>query len=252
MSNFSSIASSPIASEPCTTLSSGSTSFNSIANGSDCCTSPSTRYTLCTPLQPTLLVQNTKRLSINSDTSLVYYDHDDFMKDFCNADLQGKDSPEITATVPVATSANLAQKHSRWMTRVDLSVDAAPANNSRVKTLEDVCSHRHFTPRECFDSNDQRSRCSLLAESHLGLSPPRMKPPVTKRCQNLRPGKHRHEYRSTHLATVRDSIKRIHAKQLEHSTVIDHLETSSLPTKPPLSIAGQLPWRSSNDFYAVA
>ncbi|KAG1764496.1 hypothetical protein EV702DRAFT_1215397 [Suillus placidus] len=63
-----------------------SISSNPITNDSRS-TSPSTTCsTLCTPLLPISPVQNAKRLSIDSDTTLIDHD-DDFMKDFSDADL---------------------------------------------------------------------------------------------------------------------------------------------------------------------
>ncbi|KAG1815432.1 hypothetical protein EV424DRAFT_1628133 [Suillus variegatus] len=82
------ILSNPIATEPCSTLPDLIISLNPIADDSYC-TPPSTACsTLCgTPILPTPLVQNTKRLSIDSDTILI--DHgDDFMKDFSGVDLE--------------------------------------------------------------------------------------------------------------------------------------------------------------------
>ncbi|KAG2138803.1 hypothetical protein BD769DRAFT_1699488 [Suillus cothurnatus] len=55
------------------------------------------------------------------------------------------------------------------------------------------------------------------------IATPRLKPPDTRRYQNFRPGRYKHESRSARLAVVRDSIKHTHAK-LEHITMIDHLE----------------------------
>jgi hypothetical protein len=89
-----SILSNPITNEPRSTSPSASISSNQIANDFFC-TSPSTTCsTLCSPLLLTSPVQNTKRLSIDSDTTLVDPD-DDFVTDFSDTDLQENTFPEV-------------------------------------------------------------------------------------------------------------------------------------------------------------
>ncbi|KAG1854825.1 hypothetical protein DFJ58DRAFT_841308 [Suillus subalutaceus] len=129
-----------------------SISSNQIANDSYC-TSPST-CTLCTPLLPTSPNWNAKRLSIDSDTTLINH-NDDFVKDFSAVGLQD--------------DSNCS------------SGDLLPG----MKTIDDS------------SGASQQTQLQISARA---------------------------DTKSAHLAAVRDSIKRTHAKQLEHTTMINHLE----------------------------
>jgi hypothetical protein len=80
--------------EPCSNSPSASIYSNQIANDSFCTSPSSTCSTLCTPLLPNSPVQNAKRLSIDSDSTLI--DHaDDFAMDFSDADLQENTFSEV-------------------------------------------------------------------------------------------------------------------------------------------------------------
>ncbi|KAG1899463.1 uncharacterized protein F5891DRAFT_980996 [Suillus fuscotomentosus] len=94
VSDFSTAADSiSIAIEPCSTLPDLIISLNPISDDSYC-TPPSTACsTLCMPISPTPLVQNTKRLSIDSDTTVVDHD-DDFMTDLSGVDLEESNIPQ--------------------------------------------------------------------------------------------------------------------------------------------------------------
>ncbi|KAG1864876.1 hypothetical protein F4604DRAFT_1782462 [Suillus subluteus] len=222
MSDFSiatdSISSNPIATEPCNVSLTASISSNPITNDSYC-TSPST-CTICTPLLPTSPNWNAKRLSIDSDTTLV--DHDaDFMKDFSAVGLQENTFPEDDSN---CSSGDLLLGM-KALTIDDLSV---PSQWTQLQSI--ILKDTYRTTSAATDASDlMDASTQTTTRLSLGSIPPqivtpRLKPPDTKRYQNFRPGRHKHKSRSARLAAVCDSIKRTHAKQLEDTTMINHLE----------------------------
>ncbi|KAG1793090.1 uncharacterized protein HD556DRAFT_1375409, partial [Suillus plorans] len=223
-----SILSNPIATEPCSTppIASITTepcstppdliiSLNPIADDSYC-TPPSTaRSPLCTPIPLTPPVPNTKRLSIDSDTTVV--DHDDFMKDFSGADLEESNIPQDdsdcssgyllpgTKAPTIDDSSGPSQR-----TQVQPILEDGNLTTTDILLLGDASTQTIATP----------SLGSILPE----IVSPQLKPPDTKRHQNFRPGKYKRESRSARLAAVCGSIERTRSKQQEHATVINDLE----------------------------
>ncbi|KAG2046231.1 hypothetical protein BDR06DRAFT_965281 [Suillus hirtellus] len=223
-----SISSNPIATKPCSTppivsIATDSCSTppnviipNPIANDSCSTQLSNTCSTLCTPILPTSPVQNTKRLSIDSDATLIDRD-DDFMKDFFGADLEEgsnfQDNGDCSSSDLVPGTKALTMDDS-----------SGPPQRTQVQpiTLEDG----HLTTTEVSLLVDASIR--TITTPSLGSIPqivsPQLKLPDTKRHQNLRPGRHKRESRSTRLAAVRRSIERTHSKPQEHATVINDLE----------------------------
>ncbi|KAG1899487.1 uncharacterized protein F5891DRAFT_400826 [Suillus fuscotomentosus] len=213
-----SILSNPIATEPCSIPPSISIateprstppdltiSLNSIAN--DSCTSPSTTCSaICTPILPTSPVQNTKRLSIDSGTTLVDHD-DDFVKGFFDADLR-------ESTIPQDDSDCSSSDLLPWTKALTINNSSGPFQRPGTQLQPNILEDGHLTTTDI----------SLLVDASTQTITPRLKPPDTKRHQNFRPARHKCESRSTRLAAVRGSIERTHSKQLEHATVIDDLE----------------------------
>ncbi|KAG1768906.1 hypothetical protein EV702DRAFT_1143480 [Suillus placidus] len=215
-----SISLNPIATEPCSTPP-ASISSNPIANDSRS-TSPSTTCsTLCTPLLPILLVQNAKHLSIDSDTTLVDHD-DDFVKDFSDADL----SQESTFSEDDGNCSS----GSLLPGMEALTIDDLSGPSQRMQLQPIILKDRHRTMSTTMvvlplmDASTQTTTSLSLGSIPPQIVTPRLKPPNMKWHQNLRPGRHKHKSRSTRLAAVCDSMERAHAKQLEHTTMIDHLE----------------------------
>ncbi|KAG1780807.1 hypothetical protein EV702DRAFT_1276110 [Suillus placidus] len=212
-----------MATEPCRSTSlPASISPNPIANDSRS-TSPSTTCsTLSTPSLPISPVQNAKRLSINSDTTLVE-DDDDFVKDFSDADLSQEGTfPEDDGD---CSSGSLLPGTKA------LTIDDSSGPSQRTQLQPIILKDRHRTTSTAtdvlplMDASTQTTTTLSLGSIPPQIVTPRLKPPDTKRrYQNFRPDRHKHESRSTRLAAVRDSIERAHAKQLEHTIMIDHLE----------------------------
>ncbi|KAG2048489.1 hypothetical protein BDR06DRAFT_962589 [Suillus hirtellus] len=192
-----------IATEPRSTPPDVIISPNSIANDTHC-TSPSTTCSaICTPILPTSALQNTKRLSIDSDTTLVDHD-DDFVKGFFDADLR---ESTILQDDSDCSSSDLLP----W-------TEALTINNSK---------DGHLTTTDIsllVDASTQKITTPSLGSIPPQIVTPRLKPPDTKRHQNFRPGRYKRESRSNRLTAVRGSIERTHSKQLEHATVINDLE----------------------------
>ncbi|KAG1864850.1 hypothetical protein F4604DRAFT_1928663 [Suillus subluteus] len=221
MSDFSiatdSIPSNPIATESCDVSLSASISSNPTIANDSYCTSPST-CTLCTPSLPTSPIWNAKRLSIDSDTTLVDHD-DDFMKDFSVAGLQESTFLE--------DDSNCSSGDLLGMETIDDS--SGPSQRTQLQSI--ILKDRYRTTSAAtdvsllMDASTQTTTRLSLGSIPPQIVTPRLKPPDTKRHHNFRPGRHKRESRSTRLAAVRDSIKRAHAKQLrEHITMIGHLE----------------------------
>ncbi|KAG2346746.1 hypothetical protein BDR05DRAFT_958905 [Suillus weaverae] len=218
-----SISSNPIVTEPCSTSPPASISPNPIANDSRS-TSPSTTCsTLCTPLLlPISPVQNAKRLSIDSDATLVE-DDDDFVKDFSDADFSQESTfPEDDGD---CSSGSLLPDTKA------LTIDDSSGPSQRTQLQPIILKDRHRTTSTAMDvsplmdASTQTTTTLSLGSIPPQIVTPRLKPPDTKRrYQNFRPGRHKHESRCTRLAAVHDSIERAHAKQLEHITTIDRLE----------------------------
>ncbi|KAG1817047.1 uncharacterized protein BJ212DRAFT_147630 [Suillus subaureus] len=211
-----SISSNPIATEPCSISSFASISPNLIANDS-CCTSPST-CTLCTPLLPTSPIWNAKRLSIDSDTTLVDHD-DDFVKDCSDAGLQESIFPEDDSD---CSSGDLL----RLLGTKALTIDDSSGPSQRTQLQPIILKDRYRTTSAVTDVPPLVDASPLTTTRlSLGSIPPqivtpRLKPPDTKRHHSFRPGRHKHESRSARLAAARDSMKHARAKQLEHITMI--------------------------------
>ncbi|KAG1773595.1 hypothetical protein EV702DRAFT_565997 [Suillus placidus] len=212
-----SISSNPMATEPCSTSPLASISSNPIANDSYS-TSPSTTCsTLCTPLLPISPVQNAKRLSADSDTTLVDHD-DDFVKDFSDTDL----SQESTFPEDDGDFSGGSQLPGTKALTIDDS--SGPSQWMQLQPIILKDSHRTTSTATdvspLMNASTQTTTTLSLGSIPPQVVTPRLKPPDTKRHQNFRPGRHKHESRSTRLAAVRDSIERAHAKQLEHTTMI--------------------------------
>ncbi|KAG1793080.1 uncharacterized protein HD556DRAFT_1375331, partial [Suillus plorans] len=206
-----------IATDSCSTQPDVIISPNLIANDS-CSTQPSnTCSTLCTPILPTSPVPNTKRLSMDSDTTLVDH-HDDFMKDFSGVDLQERN---ILQDDSDCSSGDLLQGTK------PLAIDdwSGPSQRTQVQpiTLEDG----RLTTTDASLLVDASTH--TIATPSLGSIPtqivsPQLKPPDTKRHHNFRPGRHKRESRSARLAAARGSIECTRSKQQEHATAINDLE----------------------------
>ncbi|KAG2048510.1 hypothetical protein BDR06DRAFT_776244 [Suillus hirtellus] len=202
-----------IATEPCSTSPNLIISLNPIADDS-CSAQPSnTCSTLCTPILPTSPVQNAKRLSIDSDTTLVNYD-DDFMKDFSGLDLEESNIPQddsdcssgdlFPGTKPLAID-DLKGPSQRTQVQ-PITLEDGRLTTTDASLLVDTSTHTIATPS--------------LGSTPTQIVSPQLKPPDMKRHQNFRPGRHKHKPRSARLAAVRRSIERTHSKQQEHATVI--------------------------------
>ncbi|KAG1786023.1 uncharacterized protein HD556DRAFT_1417776 [Suillus plorans] len=218
VSDFSTAADSiSIATEPCSTQPDIIISPNLIANDS-CSTQPSnTCSTLCTPILPTSPVPNTKRLSMDSDTTLVDH-HDDFMKDFSGVDLQERN---ILQDDSDCSSGDLFQGTK------PLAIDDWSGPSQRTQLPLIILEGGRLTTTDASLLVDTSTH--TIASPSLGSIPtqivsPQLKPPDTKRHHNFRPGRHKRESRSTRLAAVRGSIERTRSKQQEHATVINDLE----------------------------
>ncbi|KAG2358845.1 hypothetical protein BDR07DRAFT_1379122 [Suillus spraguei] len=178
---------------------------------SDCCTSSFTSP-----------VQNTKRLSIDSDTTLVDHCDDDFAKDFSDADHQESTFHKDDSN---CSGSNLPYPGTESFTIDDPD---GPSESQRMQLQPIIPRDRNRTTSAftevplLVDTSTQTT--TVLSESLGSISPPivtpRLKPPDTKWHRNFRSGRYKHESRSTRLAAVRDSIKRTRTKQLEHATMI--------------------------------
>ncbi|KAG2160003.1 uncharacterized protein EDB93DRAFT_1112921 [Suillus bovinus] len=184
-----SILSNPIATESCSTPPCLLTSPNPIANDSDYCTSPYTCSTLCTPILPPSPVQNAKRFSIDSDTTLVDHDND-FVRDLSDADIQESTCPQDD----------------------DDLTGPSPSQRTQLQPI---------IPED----GPQTIATLSLGSNMPQIVSPQLKPPDKKRHRNFRPGRDKHASRSTRVVAVRGSIERAYAKQqVEHTAIIDHLE----------------------------
>ncbi|KAG2142889.1 uncharacterized protein EDB93DRAFT_1292593 [Suillus bovinus] len=198
-----SISSNPIATESCSTPPCLLIPPNSIANDSDCCTSPSTYPTLCTP---TLLlpspVQNEKRLSIDSDTTLVDHDND-FVRDLSDQDLQQSTCPQ---------DDNDCSSGPPQRTKLQpIILQDGPLTTTDISLLVDASTQTTTTP----------SLGNIMPQ----IVSPQLKTPDTKQHRNFRPPRHKHAPRSIRVVAVRGSIERTYAKQqVEHTAIIHHLE----------------------------
>ncbi|KAG1854855.1 hypothetical protein DFJ58DRAFT_841336 [Suillus subalutaceus] len=207
-----SISSNPIATESC-----GISLSASISSNLDSCTSPST-CTLCTPL---LSTWNAKRLSNGSDTTLI--DHDDnFMKDFSAADLQ---ESTLSKDDSDCSSGDLL------LGMKALTIDGSSGPSQRTQLQSMILKDGRQTTSAATDVSLSLMDASAQTTTGLSLGSilpqiviPWLKPPDMKRHQNFHPGRDKHKSRLARLAAVRDSIKRTHTKQLEHITMINHLE----------------------------
>ncbi|KAG2110588.1 uncharacterized protein F5147DRAFT_689171 [Suillus discolor] len=205
-----------IATEPCSTPPDIIISPNLIENDTYC-TPPSTASsTLCTPILPTSPVQNTKRLSIDSDTTLV--DHDDnFVKDFFDADLQ-----ESTILQDDSDCSS-----SELLTGTKSPTIDDPSGPSQRTQVPPILEDGHLTTTDVslfVDASTQTITTPSLGCILPQIVSPQLKPPDTKRHHNFRPGRHKRESRSTRLAAVRASIERTRSKKQEHATAINDLE----------------------------
>ncbi|KAG2142901.1 uncharacterized protein EDB93DRAFT_1292619 [Suillus bovinus] len=181
------ISSNPISTESCSTPPSVLFSPNPMANDSYC-TSPSTCSTLCTPILQTSPIQNAKRLSIDSYTTLVD-DDDDFVKDLSDADL-------YESTFAKRTQLQLIILEDGPLTATDLSL-LVDASTQTTTTL----SRQHYV-----------SDCLASAETP-GYQTASEFPPMQRQAS-----------RSTRVVAVRGSIERAYAKQqVEHAAIIHHL-----------------------------
>ncbi|KAG1878665.1 hypothetical protein C8R48DRAFT_830450 [Suillus tomentosus] len=226
-----SISSNPIATEPCSIPPSVSIateprstppdvtiSPNSIAN--DSCTSPSTTCSaICTPILPTSPVQNTKRLSIDSGTTLVDHD-DDFVKGFFDADIR-------ESTIPQDDSDCFSSDLLPWTKALTINNSSGPSQRPGTQLQPIILEDGHLTTTDASLLVDTSAH--TIATPSLGSTPteivsPQLKPPDTKQHQNFRPGRHKRESRSTRLAGVRRSIECTPSKQQEHATAINDLE----------------------------
>ncbi|KAG2153034.1 uncharacterized protein EDB93DRAFT_1136132 [Suillus bovinus] len=198
------ISSNPILTESCSTSTPCLlTSPNPIANDSDYCTSPSTCSTLSTPILPPSPVQNAKRLSIDSDTTLVDHDND-FVRDLSDADIQESTCPQDDDDL---TGPSPSQR-----TQLQPIIPAdGPLTTTDISLLVDASTQTTTT----------LSLGSIMPQ----IVSPQLKPPDTKRHRNFRPGRDKRASRSTRVVAVRGSIERTYAKQqVEHTAIIDHLE----------------------------
>ncbi|KAG1815441.1 hypothetical protein EV424DRAFT_1103899 [Suillus variegatus] len=206
-----------IATESCSTPPDLIISPNPIANDSCSTQLSNTCSTLCTPILPTSPVQNAKRLSIDSDTTLVDHD-DDFMKDFSGLDLEKSNIPQddsdcssgdlFPGTKPLAIDDSSGPSQRTQVQPITL--EDGRLTTADASLLVDTSTHTITTPS--------------LGSTPTQIVSPQLKPLDTKRHQNLRPGRHKRESRSTHLAAVRGSIERTSSKQQEHATAINDLE----------------------------
>ncbi|KAG2346550.1 hypothetical protein BDR05DRAFT_946068 [Suillus weaverae] len=216
-------SSNPIATEPPSTSPPASISSNPTSNDSRSTSPYTASSTLCTPLLlPISPVQNAKRLSIDSDTTLVE-DDDDYVKDFSDADLSQKGT--FHEDDGHCSSGSLILPGTKALTIDDSS---GPSQRTQLQPI--ILKDRYQTTSTTtdvsplMDASTQTTTTLSLGSIPSQIVTPRLKPPDTKRHHNLRPGRHKHESGSTRLAAVCDSIERVHAKQLEHTTMIDHLE----------------------------
>ncbi|KAG2110609.1 uncharacterized protein F5147DRAFT_689298 [Suillus discolor] len=213
-----SILSNPIATEPCSTPPIASIATEpSIANDSHCTPPSTTCSTLCTPILPTSPVQNTKRLSIDSDTTLVGHD-DDFMKDFSGVDLEESNIPQDDSD---CASGDL------FPGTKPLAMDDSSEPSQRTQLQPIILEDGHLTTTDVsllVDASTQTIATPSLDNILPQIVSPQLKPPDTKRHQNFRPERHKRESRSTRLAAARGSIERTRSKQQEHATAINDLE----------------------------
>ncbi|KAG1899455.1 uncharacterized protein F5891DRAFT_1278793 [Suillus fuscotomentosus] len=134
-----SILSNPIATEPCSTPPDLIISPNSIADDSYC-TPPSTACsTLGTPILLTSPVQNTKRLSIDSDTTVIDHD-DDFMKDFSGVDLEESNIPQDDSD---CSSGYLLP----WTKAPKINDSSGPSQRTQLQPILEDGHHQENPPK---------------------------------------------------------------------------------------------------------
>ncbi|KAG2143547.1 uncharacterized protein EDB93DRAFT_1155729 [Suillus bovinus] len=158
-----------------------------------------------TPLISVICKKNAKRLSIDSDTTLVDHDND-FVRDLSDADIQESTSFAIDDLTGPSPSQ-----------RTQLSLqpiipEDGPLTTTDISLLVDASTQTDTT----------LSLGSIMPQ----IVSPQLKPPDTKRHRNFRPGRDKHASRSTRVIAVRGSIERAYAKQqVEHTAIIlEHLE----------------------------
>ncbi|KAG1815404.1 hypothetical protein EV424DRAFT_1348405 [Suillus variegatus] len=212
---------------------------NSIANDSYCTPPSTTCSAICTQILPTLGAQNTKRLSIDSNTTLV--DHnDDFMKGFFDADLH-------ESTIPQDDSGCSSSDLLPGTKALTISDSSGPSQRPGTQLQPIILEDGHLMTTDILLLVDASTQ--TIATPSLGSIPPQivmpqLKPPDTKQHQNFRPGRHKvwtcllgsqvlhsPSFVSTNLdsltwplSRVRGSIECTYTKQLEQATVINDLE----------------------------
>ncbi|KAG1878671.1 hypothetical protein C8R48DRAFT_290273 [Suillus tomentosus] len=183
-------------------------SLNPIADDSYYCTPPSTACsTLCTPIPRTPLVQNTKRLSIDSDTTVVDHD-DDFMEDFSDADLEESNIPQN-----------------------DSDCSHGSIERTRFKQQE------HATV-----INDLEQLRPLLAASCLRLS----RLSGIRICAQVDTSANIDPLAWPLSVVASNALTPSNKNTLLRSMTLNNYMTISSPTKLLLSTAGQLPWPRSD------
>ncbi|KAG1864911.1 hypothetical protein F4604DRAFT_1782764 [Suillus subluteus] len=158
------------------------------------------------------------------------------ISDFSTATESISSNPIATESCGISLSASISSNQDDsdcssgdllpGMKTIDDSSGASQRTQLQSIILKD---RRQATPAATDVSLLMDASAQTTTRLSLGSIPPQivipwLKPPDMKRHQNFRPGRHKHESRSARLAAVRDSIKRTRAKQLEHTTMINHLE----------------------------